>query len=424
MTQNIDSKTVKNKLSNAKDFKKKSKRAFNSRSFCLTTFKTENYEEWKHVDIKKHKIKYLVYQQEICPETKKPHIQGYVEFVNQRTTMKTIKKIFNDNTLHIEVRRGTQTEARDYCMKAESQDKDPIELGKFVTSGRRTDIEQMYQSLKEGKSPTEIMDLYPSMYVKYHKAIDRCYNNLHQKEEGKYKDIQVNVLYGVAGSGKTRHVYDTEGTENVYRLTKSNSNNIWFDGYQNQKVLLIDDYYGWIKYGKLLELLDGYCQQLENKGGYTYSKWDKIYITSNVHPSKWYKKGLTEALARRINYIDQYVIKDKSQISKPIERKFMVDNGIKTLVKMERSNKGCCIVLPTTYEEKVCSEDSTEKRTLNITDMKTVQDTKTQAKEDKLDEIYKSFFTEISLTGIKPNEDSQIYDSDDESDTGENDQED
>lgn len=330
-----------------------------SRTFCLTSYDTSKYEQWKTLDLSEHNIKYFVYQLEKCPKTQKEHIQGYIEFKNQMRTYKSIKTILEEPKCHIESRKGTQDEARNYCMKSESQIKQPIELGTFTTQGRRTDIRQMYDLLKKGSTPNDIMEQYPTLYVKYYKAIDRVYNNLNQSREGKFRNVQVEVLYGEAGTSKTRQVYEKEGTENVYRLNQSNSQNLWFDGYTNQRVLLIDDYYGWIKYGTLLQLLDGYYMRLEKKGGFTYSNWTKIYITSNNHPKEWYKKGMTPALERRINFISEFVHKEDNQISKPIEKTYEVSSeGIVSEIPPigHPDRDSCRTVLPTTYESKEQSD--------------------------------------------------------------------
>lgn len=89
----------------------------------------------------------------------------------------------------------------------------------------------------------------------------------------------------------------------MYRLRLTN-NGVWFDGYIGQKVLLIDDFYGSIKFHDMLEYMDGYKFQVPIKGGFVWKAWDKVYITSNKHPNEWYAnyRCLEEpAFVRRIN---------------------------------------------------------------------------------------------------------------------------
>lgn len=325
------------------------------RSYCFTSFNIANYDTWKtNLDLEKEKIQYMVYQMEECPETKKKHIQGYVEF-RQQVAIKGAKKRLQDNKIHLEPRRGTKRQAREYCMKKESQIKEPIELGTFRDRGTRTDISKLYEMLKNGGTPNDVMEEYPAEYTKYFKAVDRMYNNINSKKEGSYRNVDVKVLYGDAGSGKTRYVYEKEGIQNVYRLTRANNNSIWFDGYTNQKVLLIDDYYGWIQYGQLLELLDGYVMRLQQKGSHAYSLWDKVYITSNKHPEEWYTRGLTPALSRRIKEITECLI-DEKEVRKPIENSMNLND-----LRADEKSLTLGIVLPQQLIERKCGIDGTSK---------------------------------------------------------------
>jgi len=63
--------------------------------------------------------RYLVWQEEVCPDTGRIHWQGYVEFFRSQR-MAAVKKIFGD-TVHVEPRRGTAQEADDYCSKDDTR---------------------------------------------------------------------------------------------------------------------------------------------------------------------------------------------------------------------------------------------------------------------------------------------------------------
>ncbi len=109
------------------------------------------------------------------------------------------------------------------------------------------------------------------------------------------------VIWGEAGSGKTRMA--VENNPNHYMLSVPQAGNLWWDGYEGEDVLIIDDFYGGIQYALLLRILDGYQLRIPIKGGFTYALWTKIIITSNKDPREWYQRGYTKALARRINKI-------------------------------------------------------------------------------------------------------------------------
>lgn len=294
------------------------------RNWCVTTFNINKYEEWKKID--NDKIKYMVYQMEECKSSGRKHVQGYIEMCDN-TTMNNIKKILNDNTLHIEKRKGTDVEARNYCMKDDTKVMNSIEIGKFKANrkGERTDIKKMYEMIKNGCTINELMDANINTYTRYYKAFDRIRNNVNKENCNKFRKVKVKCLIGDAGCGKTRYVYDKYGVNNVYKLRKGNGDNIWFDGYDNEDILLIDDFYGWIKYSIMLEMIDGYGLQLDTKGGYTYAKWTKVFITSNVDIDKWYKIGATDALKRRINKI-KYFVNDNTEMKYDIPIEIIKNN--------------------------------------------------------------------------------------------------
>jgi hypothetical protein len=72
-----------------------------------------------------------------------------------------------------------------------------------------------------------------------------------------------------------------------------------FNGYDGEKVLLIDDFNGWIKY--TLRILDGYPLRLNIKNGVTWARFDRVYITSNAKPANFYKREIKKNFKRRIN---------------------------------------------------------------------------------------------------------------------------
>lgn len=84
---------------------------------------------------------------------------------------------------------------------------------------------------------------------------------------------------------------------------------IWFDGYQGEDIVLIDDFYGWLPWTFLLKLLDRYPLRVQTKFGVVPFRSKIVYITSNVHPDKWYSYGenmVYEALRRRIDTITHF----------------------------------------------------------------------------------------------------------------------
>lgn len=271
------------------------------RDWCFTSYNLDNYELFKNIK----GAGFVKYQVEICPDTERKHIQGFVQFKDGKT-MSSVKKIMNDNTIHLEMRNRSVEKAAKYCEKDDSRDEnyERVEYGCIMrnTQGARNDIVEMYDMIKNGCTIDELKEYNITTYTKYWRAMEKLYNDEQAKSCGKFKKVEVNLMYGASGTGKTSYVFDKHGAENVYTLEQSNNDTMWFNGYNGHKVLLIDDFYGWIKYSYMLRLLDGYKMRLEVKGGFTYSNWDYIYITSNASPENWYKDGLKD-LHRRIDNV-------------------------------------------------------------------------------------------------------------------------
>lgn len=276
---------------------------------CNWCFTINNYQPADITDlenVRQHKeFRYMVYQYEKGANGT-PHIQGYVQFKRAMQAQWIWKRIKQN----CKPQRASQNEqARDYCMKKdETYVEGPWEWGKFCGyAGERTDIEQVMSDVREGTTMIDIAESNPETYFRYGRAIREYKFLVNQQKAQQFREVHVEVIYGDAGVGKTRSVYDRYGYKDVFKLDKSER--VWFDGYEGHDVLLMDDFYGWIYYGMILHILDGHPQRIEIKGGFTMANWTKVVITSNKHPSEWYSEGMTPALKRRINKIT-HVVKD------------------------------------------------------------------------------------------------------------------
>lgn len=251
---------------------------------------------WNKIPEENSKIKYSIGQWEVCPTTQKKHYQGYLELKNPMT-MGALKKLLNDNSAHIEPRRGSQKSAIAYVTKEATRMKDmPLyEWGDKNNQGKRNDLEEAVARLKSGATINEIIDEIPSM-LRLDKNLERYKQR--QNNEKRNWCTEVIVLHGLPGSGKTRQVYEENKDTEVYVLPEATSAQ-WFDGYEGQDVVLIDDFEGTIRYNFLLQLCDRYPMRVNTKGGFVNWKPKKIYITSNKEPELWYGRDIS-ALMRRI----------------------------------------------------------------------------------------------------------------------------
>lgn len=149
-------------------------RAYN---WCFTSFKESAPDLGKVGGV----VAYMVYQLEKCPSSEKKHWQGYLE-LNAALSMSSVKKLLNDKCMHLEVRRGTQEQAINYCKKRESRapDASPVEWGEPKRQGKRTDLDTIVDCIESGMTMREILLLYRGNALRHLGMVERglrCFHN-------------------------------------------------------------------------------------------------------------------------------------------------------------------------------------------------------------------------------------------------------
>jgi len=111
------------------------------------------------------------------------------------------------------------------------------------------------------------------------------------------------VYWGPTGTGKSRRAWDEAG----WGAYIKDPTNIWWDGYQDEENVIIDEYRGDIPINLLLQWLDRYPIRTQIKGSSNVLKVKKYWICSNLPPEKWYKfidDATYQALARRLRVVE------------------------------------------------------------------------------------------------------------------------
>jgi hypothetical protein len=151
-----------------------------------------NYDE---VDsLEKSGYKYLIYQEECCPNTGRMHLQGYVAFSTNRR-FNSLKALMP--TAHWEKRRGSHTQAKEYCQKDESNT-DPwrrFEGGDDSdiadVKGERTDILRVSESILEGSKVEDVAIQYPREFIKYSRGIRELHSIVRDKNNQNILNVQL-----------------------------------------------------------------------------------------------------------------------------------------------------------------------------------------------------------------------------------------
>lgn len=87
-----------------------------------------------------------------------------------------------------------------------------------------------------------------------------------------------------------------------YDIINPRKGSLWFDGYDGQQAIILDDFYGWIDPATLFRMLDIYAMQLPIKGNFTWAFWNYVFITSNNPPEQWYKPEVMEKIDKSAFY--------------------------------------------------------------------------------------------------------------------------
>lgn len=261
-----------------------------SRNWCFTL---NNYTDDDLQWVSTYGYSYCIFAKEVG-ESGTPHLQGYMEF----PSVKLLTTLHNAHPrVHWEMRKGTQEQAIAYCRyddypKCIVENTVVEEIGEKKHQGNRTDlIAVAHAVVKKNFVSTE----FPEEYIKYHKGIEAFKSSLYAHRT---ESPIVVWRWGLAGTGKTREPYDKH-IDSVYIKDST----MWWDGYEQQEAIIIDDFDGHWPYRDLLRLLDRYPYQGQYKGGYHKINSKYIYITCEHHPSHFWGGNELEQITRRLTDI-------------------------------------------------------------------------------------------------------------------------
>lgn len=266
----------------------------------------EALKQWLAVN-----CKYAIFGHEVAPSTGTPHLQGYLS-LRKKMRMTTLQGKMREIkvNLSLQVAKASANENRVYCTKADSDNF--FEVGDInQCSSVRSDLREVAENIKKGKRIDEIFDENGSTFIQYHAGIKAAVALVEKKLCPKERDITVSVFCGNAGTGKTHtavNICNAMGME-YYIANSPQGGLVWWDLYEREPAVIIDDFKGWIKPHDLFRILDKYQLRLPVRGAVRYAYYTHVFITSNYHPREWYSDEVIferEALFRRLHNIHIY----------------------------------------------------------------------------------------------------------------------
>lgn len=231
---------------------------------------------------------YAVWQRELCPETGREHLQFFIEFT-RRTRWTAVRKLLPG--AHIEPCRNVEA-AIAYCRKEDSRVDGPYEFG-------------THQHLCTGSSvPDTLKTTRVGIFLQENPTCWRSVRSLQTiRSMSMPKRTELTTLwcfYGPSGSGKTwlaRKIMQGLGMDEVYWHDGSQ----WWDNYDQEKVVVVDEYRGSFPIQVVLKLGDCTPYKVPVKGGYVEFNSELVIFISNLTPDLLFYKhdGPSDIALRR-----------------------------------------------------------------------------------------------------------------------------
>lgn len=236
-------------------------------------------------------IAYIKGQKELGAQNAYQHWQLLV-ILPKPQRLSWIKRKFHD-TAHWEATRSAAAE--DYVWKEDTRvEGSQFELGRRpVRRNNVADWEAIWDHAKNGR----INEIPAQIRVNNYKTIKQIEKDFLQPSAC---EKTVYVFWGRSGTGKSRRAWEEAGLD---AYPKDPNTKFW-DGYQAQENVVIDEFRGKIDISHMLRWLDRYPVIVECKFGAVSFKARKIWITSNKDPRFWYPElddETREALLRRMD---------------------------------------------------------------------------------------------------------------------------
>nr|WAE42866.1 MAG: replication associated protein [Cressdnaviricota sp.] len=252
---------------------------------------------------------WLFYGKELCPKTGRVHYQSICYLHNQITISAFAKKMWHS---HCEYARFAPTVNRDYCRKG-SQEKDEwrlhninginfgkdsecAEFGKMPAQGERVDLKSITDKILNGEiTPNDVYKTDPMMYHQYGRTLEKGLEIRNLMLIRTWLTT-CDWLWGPTGVGKSHEAYQKlidnfkiTGIKNFYTWTDDNG---FWNGYQGQEIVIINEFRGEIPFQQLLQLIDKWPIDVKVKCKSSVPFLAKhIIITSPLEPKDIYGGG-------------------------------------------------------------------------------------------------------------------------------------
>lgn len=287
-----------------------------SKRWMLTAWVDKLPYGWtpERMSLERFTAEYMCWGLEKCPTTDREHWHIYFR-LNRLIRFEQLKRGLPDS-VHIEGALGTEEQCRDYCWSQGSHwDKKELrilfgETGNFQAKsgkkGKRNDLEDIAKKIAGGATVKDIASEHGPSFIRYHQGIEAFARQI-QPAPPIARDVQVLVLYGPTGTGKTHRALVSYPDAFVVLPGR----NPW-DEYSGQETILFDEFRSedW-PITQMNKYLDKWRMTLQCRYRNSYAAWTRVIICTNDAPAQFYQAEpnplMRQAFFRRISTSCHYV---------------------------------------------------------------------------------------------------------------------
>lgn len=283
------------------------------------TWNNPEHPDNKSSLLKDNKFQYIKFQYEIGKEGTR-HYQG-VLYLKNACTCSALTKRYPSCGYFAPVKdiKG----ACNYCGKEESRLEGPWEAGTLPNQGRRSDLLECKAIIDGGGTLADLFEEQFANTVRYGRGLKEYYNLKHKDDKRTWQTICY-VYYGDSGMGKTEaaKIESEEWGGDTFWLTLEGGTfgKVWWDGYDGEENVIIDEFNCQIRLADFKRLIDSSPLKVPVKGGMVPFLAKRIWIMSNKMIDAWYYKCAPpgperNALNRRLHYKEEFMERFQGQIN-------------------------------------------------------------------------------------------------------------
>lgn len=269
--------------------------------FYNFVFTANNYTDESIKNFDELTCKYIIYGKEVG-NSGTPHLQGFVSFKANKTLSAAIKCLQQcHHGTHVEIAR-TLNDAIEYCKKeGVFSERGNPPMSQEEKGKRGTEYYANIISHAKKGDLNSIENEAPDAYLMYYRTL-RDIAKDHAKRPPDLEDVCGIWIYGPPGTGKS---YNARNGYGVYYLKETNK---WWDSYQNEPTVVIDEVErdsGRVLGHYLKKWADRYAFDAEIKGSKIIIRPERIVVTSNYSIEEIFSDDnmMCQAIKRRYTEI-------------------------------------------------------------------------------------------------------------------------